>query len=229
MNQKEPFPTVESRIDVLTTWVINGLLYGLLLFCFIIFGALPVYGIYKRGWENITAPVIICLLILCFIWAPSVWFYGMKRKQMANKIVINDHGIFYYNAHSKVVHEILYTQLASSGQDFDITTISTSKGLRSLLEVIVQDEKEGHVMKRIEMSLPISVVNNRYHLYAHFLKGVSMFRPDLKIDPKVFRDYSIDKETWQVFDKSSTSLLLLVFLAVFLTAGLLIWLVMVFT
>lgn len=229
MNQKEPFPTVESRIDVLTTWVINGLLYGLLLFCFIIFGALPVYGIYKRGWENITAPVIICLLILGFIWAPSVWFYGMKRKQMANKIVINDHGIFYYNAHGKVVHGILYTQLASSGQDFDLTTIRTSKGLRSLLEFSVQDEKEGIKVIRIEMNLPIHVVNNRFHLFAHFLKGISTFRPDLKIDPKIFQDYSIDKKTWQVIDKSSTSLLLLIFLAVFLTAGLLIWLVMVFT
>ncbi|MDR6920528.1 MULTISPECIES: hypothetical protein [Chryseobacterium] len=229
MNQKKLFPAVESKISVLTTWLVNGLLYGLLLFCFVIFGALPVYGIYKRGWENTTVPIIICLLILCFIWAPSVWFYGMKRKKMANKIVIDDSGLFHYNAHNEVVTRILYTQLVSSGRDFDITTISTSKGLKSLLEFHVQDEKADHVVKQIEMSLPMHVVNNRYHLYAHFLKGISTFRPDLKIDPKVFRDYSIDKETWQVFDKSSTSLLLLMFLAVFLTAGLLIWLVMVFT
>lgn len=229
MNHKELFPTVESRIDVLTTWVISGLLYGLLLFCFIIFGALPVYGIYKRGWENTTTPVIICFMVLCLIWIPSVWFYGIKRKRMAHKIVINNSGIFYYNAHQQVVSEILYSQLSSSGRDYDITTISTSKGLRFLLEISVQDEKEGHMTKRIEMSLPVRVIHNRYHLYAHFLKGISMFRPDLKIDPKVFLDYSIDKETWQVIDKSSTLFLLLIFLAVFLTAGLLIWLVMVFT
>lgn len=230
MSQKEIFPAVESQINVMTTLIINMLLYGLLLFFLLIFGAFPVYGIYKRGWEGIAVPVIICFLLLVFIWAPSVWFYVIKRKRTARKIIVNDMGLFYYNGHRKAVTQVLYTDLSPSVRGFDITTTDrSSKGLFPLLEFSVQNEKEGTKVIRIEMSLPVHVVSNRLHLYAHFLKGVSVFRPDLKIDPKVFRDYSIDKETWQVNDKSSTSFLLLIFLAVFLTAGLLVGLVMIFT
>jgi hypothetical protein len=53
------------------------------------------------------------------------------------------------------------------------------------------------------MDPDINAVKDKYNLYAHILKGISIFHPDLAIDPKVFERYFIHQSTWQINRKSS--------------------------
>lgn len=50
----------------------------------------------------------------------------------------------------------------------------------------------------MDMDPDINVVKNKYSLYTYFLKGISIFRPNLTIDPKVFERYFIDQNTSQI-------------------------------
>ncbi len=55
--------------------------------------------------------------------------------------------------------------------------------------------------RRIDMNLSLRVVKNKFTLYTHFLHGISVFRPDLKIDPMALKTFSIDPNTWEVNKK----------------------------
>ena len=206
-NTEIPFPSVESKINWWATSILQITFFGILLFFFCLFVLGPVYGIYKRGWDSMLSAALVCWTISLLILIPVIRYYIIKRKKAAHKIVVNGSGILFYNSKNEIVEQILYTELCSSKQDFDIYTVTTVRSsIVPLLEVTLKSEKKENETRRIDMNLPLQVVKNKFTLYAHFMHGISVFRPDLKIDSMVLRTFSIDPDTWKVNKSKGISL-----------------------
>lgn len=151
-------------------------------------------------------PALVCWGISLLILIPAVNFYIVKRKKNACTIVVDDRGLLFYNSTNNITDQILYEELQASNQNFDVYTVTPVGGsLVPLLEITVKPDKKEKAARRIDMNLSLRVVKNKFTLYAHFLHGISVFRPDLTIDPMVLRSFSIDPNTWEV-NKKGTSL-----------------------
>mgnify|MGYP006203283929 CR=1 FL=1 len=55
------------------------------------------------------------------------------------------------------------------------------------------------------------IPKNKYHLIGHFLKGITLFCPHIKISQAVFADYFINPATFEVNKKAQVITYLLVF------------------
>lgn len=199
MNTEPPFQKIESTTNRLMTVVLNVLFFVIFIPFTILFVLGPIYGIYKRGFETMMYPALICWGISALILVPAIRYYIIKRKKLTSKIVVDETGLLFYNAKNEIADQILYKDLRPSKQNFDICTVNpVGSGIAPLLEITIQSEKKEETIRRIDMNLPLKVVKNKYTLYAHFLRGIVNFRPDLTVDPFVFRSYSIDTETWKV-------------------------------
>ncbi|MDR6457129.1 hypothetical protein J2786_000222 [Chryseobacterium vietnamense] len=202
MNTESPFQRIESTTNRLMTVVLNGLFFVIFIPFALIFIAGPAYGIYKRGFEAMLYPALIGWGLSFLILIPVIRYFMIKRKKPAQKIVVDETGLLFYNSASEIADQILYTDLRPSRQNFDIYTVNpVGSGIAPLLEITILSEKKEETTRRIDMNLPLKVVRNKSILYAHFLQGIVTFRPDLTIDPFVFRSYSIDTETWKVNSK----------------------------
>ncbi|MFS4429077.1 hypothetical protein [Chryseobacterium sp. S90] len=198
MNTEFPFQRIESTTNKLMAVVLNTLFLVIFIPFMILFVLGPVYGIYKRGFETMIYPALVCWGISALILIPAVRYY-IKRKTLKSKIVVDETGLLFYNAKNEIADQILYKDLRPSKQNFDIYIVNpVGSGIAPLLEITIQSEKKEETIRRIDMNLPLKVVKNKYTLYAFFLHGIVNFRPDLKVDPMVFRSYSIDTEKWKV-------------------------------
>lgn len=200
------FPSVESRINWWATYLLRITFFGFLLFFFCLFVLGPAYGIYKRGWKAMFSVTLMCWTISLVVLIPVIHYYIIRRKKMTNKMVINHFGILFYNSKNEVTEQILYSELRPSKKNFDIFIITpVGSAMVPLLEVTVREEKKDDEARRIDMNLPLHIVKNKTTLYAHFMHGISIFRPDLKIDPIALKSFSVDPETWEVHKSKGIS------------------------
>ncbi|MFS4470632.1 hypothetical protein [Chryseobacterium sp. T20] len=202
MNTESPFQRFESTTNRLMTIVLNVLFFVIFIPFVLLFVLGPIYGIYKRGFEAMLYPTLISWGLSLLILIPAIRYYIIKRKKLAHTIVVDETGLLFYNSRNEIADQILYTDLRPSKQNFDIYTVNpVGSGIAPLLEVTILSNKKDETTRRIDMNLPLRVVKNKSTLYAHFLHGIVTFRPDLTIDPFVFRSYSINTETWKVNSK----------------------------
>lgn len=220
MNTEFSFQRFESTTNRLMTVVLNALFFVIFIPFALLFVLGPAYGIYKKGFEAMLYPALIGWGLSLLILIPAIR-YIIKRKKPANTIVVDETGLLFYNSRNEIVDQILYTNLRPSKQNFDIYTVNpVGSGITPLLEVTVLSDKKEETLRRIDMNLPLKVVKNKSTLYARFLYGIFTFRPDLKIDPLVFRSYCIDTETWKVNSKGISLGGWLLFLAALIMAAL---------
>lgn len=220
MNTESPFQRVESATHLSATLILNALLFVLFILFSLLFVLGPVYGIYKRGFEAMLYPALLSWGISLLILIPALC-YIIRRKKTAYKIVVDETGLLFYDSKNEITDQILYSELRSSRRDFDIYTINPAgSGIVPLVEVTLQKDKKKETTQRIDMNLPRKIIKNKFTLYAQFFRGITIFRPDLKIDPMVFRGYSIDAETWKVSRKGiSPGGWLLILAALLMTAA----------
>ncbi|AZA93182.1 Uncharacterised protein [Chryseobacterium nakagawai] len=206
-NTEIPFPSVESEINRWVTFILQTTYWGMLIFFFCLFIIGPAYGIYNKGTKMMLSVALISWGSSILILIPVIRQYVIRRENIANKIVIDHTGLLFYNAKNKIIQQILYTELCSSKQNFDIYTVTPiGSTIIPLLEVTVQQEKNNVETRRIDMNLPLRVLKNKVTLYTHFLYGISIFRQDLKIDPITLKSFSIDPNTWHINSKKGVSL-----------------------
>ncbi|MCC3216984.1 hypothetical protein LIV57_17090 [Chryseobacterium sp. X308] len=230
MHTEFPFQKIESITNRWMTIVLNALFFVIFISFALIFVLGPAYGIYKRGFEAMLYPALIGWGLSLVIMIPAIRYYIIKRKKIACQIVVDDTGLLFYNSGNEIVDQILYTDLRPSKQDFDIYTVNpVGSGIVPLLELTIRSEKKEETTRRIDMNLPFKMVKNKSALYAHFLHGIVIFRPDLTIDSFVFRNYSIDTETWKVNSNGISLGGWLLFLAVLIITALICGLVFLLT
>lgn len=205
-NTENTFPSIESTINRFSTFVLQITFFGIVFSFFCLFVLGPMYGIYKRGLEAVIVAALICWGISLLVLIPVIRHYIIRRKNITSKIVVDSSGLLFYNSKNEIVQQTLYTELQSSKQNFDIYTVTpVGSSMVPLLEVTVQHDKRNEETKRIDINLPLHVIKNKFTLYAHFMHGISIFRPDLKIDPMALRSFSIDPKTWEVNSRKGIS------------------------
>ncbi|MDQ1859340.1 MULTISPECIES: hypothetical protein [unclassified Chryseobacterium] len=221
MHTEFPFQRIESTTNRLMTVVLNALFFVIFIPFTLLFVLGPAYGIYKKGFEAMLYPALVGWGLSLVILIPVIRYYMIKREKLARRIVVDETGLLFYNSRNEIVDQILYTDLRPSKQNFDIYTVNpVGSGIAPLLEITILSDKKEETPRRIDMNLPLKVVKNKSTLYARFLYGIVTFRPDLKIDPLVFRSYCIDTETWKVNSKGISLGGWLLFLAALIMAAL---------
>ncbi|MDM1345872.1 hypothetical protein HX017_01880 [Myroides marinus] len=124
------------------------------------------------------------------------------KKNAIQQITINHKGIHYHKLNGNIV-SILYSELTKSDhpytEDIYAKTIGINESRRTVLKLF---------HKGIEKSVPFQHTNifftqlsiNTRELRSHFIQGITLFRPDLKISQQVFTSFFINP-TNSEFDK----------------------------
>ncbi|CAD0225841.1 hypothetical protein KYG33_01590 [Chryseobacterium sp. D764] len=149
-----------------------------------------------------TASDMIFFLFFLITGLLAGWLaYQMIRNQdeKISGLLINHQGILFLNRKEKILSEIKYQDLIKSKDSYTKDIYSESQNLgkysnfRKNLYVHEKDET-GKPKKKL-INLDVIPLKNRYDLIGHFLKGVQTFRPDLKIDSEVYKDFYLDEKT----------------------------------
>lgn len=222
-NEELKFSRIESTINWWTTGLLRLTFFLLIGAFFTLFILGPVYGIYNKGFKDMLSIALTCWAVSLLILIPAVRYYIIRRRKTASKIVIDSTGLLFYNSKNEIVDQILYKELHTSNQNFDIYTVTpVGSGIVPLLEITLQPEQKDITKKRIDMNLSLYAVKNKSVLYAHFMQGITIFRPDLTIDPMALKSFSIDPNTWKVNNKGVSKGGWLLLLAVFIVVGIIL-------
>ncbi|GAA4789672.1 hypothetical protein GCM10023231_17070 [Olivibacter ginsenosidimutans] len=131
--------------------------------------------------------------------------YAKRKRKAIKSIVVDRNGIHYQFVYGKF-ESILFEQLERS-PEYDSTDIDwhpRSRHTREYLYGFIAGEQ-----KIIDFQCAAApffyLMKNRRQLRAHFLQGVELFRPDLKISPDLYRTFFIHPETYE-FDRKSYGL-----------------------
>lgn len=153
-------------------------------------------------WEYLTNKPghFFTLLLITFISAGASYFtaaYLFKAKR-DNKysIVVNEEGAFIFFPNGKISEQFLYSELYSSKEQFDsdIGLILNIKYNLTRLTVYKNDGYGESKMHTVNFQRDYYVIKNRFELYRHFLTGVQIFRPDLKIQYSALLHFQLLKD-----------------------------------
>ena len=151
--------------------------------------------------NDIPTPIIFFLLFLIAGGLAGWLAYEMTRNkdEKISGLLINHQGILFLNRNDKILSETKFQDLTRSQDPYtkDIFSESASNGkYGNFRKNLYAFEKNGNGKpKKKLINLDVIPLKNRYDLIGHFLKGVQTFRPDLKINPDVYRDFYLDEKT----------------------------------
>lgn len=209
---EKSFQSIESEINRPLTLLarISSILFFTVVF--IVVFIFPIYYVIQKGIlfyiekDKELFFTVLAIQILLFLGAVAlVRFYRKNWKSIPARIIVNEKGILYYNSKRELVNSILYTDLLKGETKFykkDVyTEYSSQKYAERNLKVNLQ--QNGLIVQTIvAMNLDFKILSNKYILYAHFIKGIHIFRPELTIDHLIYRNYYID-QTSQLYSKAN--------------------------
>lgn len=205
---KEKFPIIESEINSTLTFtarVATFIFFSIIIFTIVVF---PIYDIFQKGvlYQLKHRTSMFMILMIIEIGAISglyalVKFYFKTRHLRSHKIIVNEKGVVHYGSNNEIIKTIAYSDLTYAEKiSFRKDVYSehaNQKTLAKKLVVHIKDPKNTIVQMVIDMNLDLTVLKNKHLLYAHFINGIRIFRPDLQIDPIVYSDYYINEKTFQ--------------------------------
>ncbi|AJA69185.1 hypothetical protein HX057_06315 [Myroides odoratimimus] len=128
--------------------------------------------------------------------------YKKKNTTAIQKIIVNKLGIQYHKLNGEIEH-LSYKDLNKSKQLYtkDIFTKTTGVNISSktLLKVFYNQQERTISFQNTDIFYTYLSTNSR-ELRQHFLQGVTLYRPDLKIADSVYNDFFINPNTFE-FDK----------------------------
>lgn len=185
----EKFASIESEINYPSTyagaalaWLAVMLLLGLASF--------PIVELKHYGFMNLlfTRPGpffgLILMELLCLGGGLFIGQYlHDARKKNKYSIVVNDNGAFIYAPDGLIYEQFLYSELCCSTENpySDITLRRNTRNTTPGLFVYKIGKHENCVKHIMSFQFEYYAIKNRFELYRHFLKGIRLFRPDLKI------------------------------------------------
>lgn len=186
---KEKFPSMESEVNypvtsfaALLVWITVILLLGSATF--------PIHELIHYGFEdymvNKTGQFVglIMMIIFCLSGGLFIALYFIRAKKN-NKytVVVNNTGAFIYYPNGKISQEFLYSDLCPSENSFYGDIVMDLNIKRNTTKLIIYEKKVNNTCdkKFLSFQWEYNYLKNRFELYQHFLKGVQIFRPDLKI------------------------------------------------
>ncbi|MET3038066.1 hypothetical protein ABXT08_18350 [Chryseobacterium sp. NRRL B-14859] len=186
---KEFLPLV-SKPGWIMTWLIRIFGTAILLVMLIILAVLPLL-VCEKIWT-----FVLFAILYYPVWAIAMYrffrFIKKTRKETVIKITVDDKGIHYDKLNGNK-QEILYSQLGRSYLSDNYDVYLTQMRKTWVLTVGVNGNTTRVLLNETDPAYSYYTKNSRA-LRARFIEGIVCFRPDLKIDPFVFKELSIHPE-----------------------------------
>lgn len=192
---EDQFPVIDSKISKGLTLVIKVF--------FSIFAVLiPLMTIFM-AWLTVDSNIktelkILMVLLAILIAAGFIWLLITKIKEKPGpKIIrtaVDRTGIHHYS-HQGLVKSILYTQLMPNPENgkYDVFIPLDQTDTDMDLCYYVFDDLSDKIVIRSLFLEGDFVITNGNSLKKHFIKGITFFRPDLKISPGVLELYKLER------------------------------------
>src|SRR5690606_23727209 len=206
---KDNFPEIKSEPNWFWTWCIRIVffpLFGSLVLCFYITPVLFYVDDMIEGGQLFAFGIIYYPIVIWLSYIAVRYLKHIKSKA-ARHITVNREGIF-YDQIDGTVESLLYSQLEKSSDDFNIYDIfigsnrvytGTTTYSQTFLKVFLKGNEQKVRFFHPDVAYSYYARNSRL-LRSHFIQGVTLFRPDLRIAPHVYSEFSIHPETFD-FDK----------------------------
>jgi hypothetical protein len=212
---KENFPKITSERNLYAT-IFVYLLFGLLCFamlCLLI--ALPLSIQLEHNSRLSTGELIFNLIYFpILLWGIWALYKDYKRQKLKKVILISvDRYGIHHHQYNGIIQSILYKELESSAEAY-VSDIDRKIGTKYSPGYIF-GFKEGKQIP-IQFSKPENgltyIPKNKYDLIGHFLQGVTLFCPHIKISQAVYADYFINPATFEFNKKAQIFTYVLVFI-----------------
>lgn len=187
---RKDFLPLASKPGWVMTWLIRIFGGAILL---IVFVALAVLPFLVSG--SVTILIIVALLYYPVCAIAMYKFFRHVKKNMSvaiRKIRVDDQGIHFYKKDGSI-KEILYSQLGASYLSDEYQVYLTTEVKTWVLAVGIDHNEIKVIFDGTDIGCTHYIKNGRA-LRARFIEGIVRFRPDLKIDPFVFKEFSIHPE-----------------------------------
>jgi len=129
--------------------------------------------------------------VLSFLTWMAIAEYRSKKPQYT-RIQVDEKGLHHYGENT-LSQSLLYESLFANNEGGAYDVLWTDRGYsESEFDLYIFTKNELDVIKAQPVKFKTAVlVRNPNALFAHFVKGIMYFRPDLKIDPNVLERYHI--------------------------------------
>ncbi|MEC4053606.1 hypothetical protein VSP10_12495 [Myroides odoratimimus] len=128
--------------------------------------------------------------------------YKKKNTTVIQKIIVNKLGIQYHKLNGEIEY-LLYKDLNKSKQpyskDIFTKTIGVNISSKTVLKVLYNQQERIVSFQNTDIFYT-SISTNSRELRQHFLQGVTLYRPDLRIADSVYTDFFINPSSFE-FDK----------------------------
>jgi hypothetical protein len=146
---------------------------------------------------NIEIKALIVVIALFAVWF-FVWLLVAtikeKSKNKITHIIVDHNGLHHYNNNEELIKTMPYNLLMPSGENgkYDVfINLRVGTDLDPDLSVYLFDEKLNKAVTRaVKLECDLVITNGKV-LLAHFIKGIIIFRPDLKIEPYILGLYKL--------------------------------------
>lgn len=212
------FLPLVSTPNVKVTWLLRLTFFPIILIIPILIFILPALLVHENSFYfNSQAGEVIFLLVTYSILIYLSWliFKFLKKASQKStiKIEVNDKGIHYFHLNGET-SAILYKNLVSSGNPYSGDIYSKSRYKAPVvLCVNLKDPLSKMASERI-VTFDTDIAYNQYvgnkrALIGHFIKGITLFRPDLKVSDGAYSNFFIDKQTHRFDKKDFTKTMIL--------------------
>ncbi|PIF44985.1 hypothetical protein CLU96_1984 [Chryseobacterium sp. 52] len=203
---KEKFTGMKSEISWPLTYFAIGLVWFSIILIIgvivLLFYTLFEYDFtyYLQSHPDRLLVIVILEPILIFLCIVLMIHVVKAKKRYFHRVVVDETGVHVYNNTNDLILQTLYTELCKSDDMYvpDISSkIHSNPKLRTTLRIFKKDKTGETIEQSIDFNYYYFVIKNKYDLYRHFLQGVEIFRPDLKIGQRVRDQFQLPSETLQ--------------------------------
>jgi len=206
---KDNFPEIKSEPNWFLTWCIRilfSMLFGSLM---ILIYTIPLTFYLDGTMEGSQFFIFAIIYYPIIIWLSYLGVRYLKRIRgnAVRHIKVNHEGIFYKNING-TIESLLYNQLEVSSNDnivYDVFIGSnllhtgTTAHRQKFLKVFLKGNEQKVRFFHPDVAYSYYAGNSRL-LRSRFIQGITLFRPDLRIAPNVYSEFSIHRKTFE-FDK----------------------------
>lgn len=189
------FPTIQSKHSKgLTLFIkIFGITMSIVILLFAISMLTFADGLTGIGVEIRISLTITAILLIVFITWLLIAQFKSKSKKKITHVIVDKEGLHHYG-NEELIKTINYNDLVAAPQNgrYDVFLYSPpgSDTNRDLC-IYIRDEQSRMPVRKIVSFDSDTVITNGNQLLTHFIKGIVLFRPGLRIEPGVLELYKI--------------------------------------
>lgn len=206
---KDNFPEIKSEPNWFWTWCIRVVFFPLFGSIVLLFYITPVLFYIDGTMEGgqLFAFGIIYYPIVIWLGYIAIRYLKRIKSKAVRHITVNSKGVFFEKING-TVEPLLYSQLEISSNYNIVYDVFIGSNLiytgntnyrQTFLKVFLKGNEQKVHFFHPDVAYSYYARNSRL-LRSHFIQGITLFRPDLRIAPNVYSEFSIHPQTFE-FDK----------------------------